>query len=30
MGRNLEASADVGENAVPVGVTEIANFVEDQ
>jgi hypothetical protein len=30
MGQHLEASADVDENAVPAGVTEVANFVEDQ
>lgn len=27
---DLEASAGVDENAVPEGVTEMANFVEDQ
>jgi hypothetical protein len=29
-GLNLEASAGVDENAVLAGVTEVANFVEDQ
>ena len=30
MGQHLEVSAAVDENAVRAGVTEMANFVEDQ